>query len=347
MVLSIIIGAADLRAAEAKEVLSMQFFQNMAPAGAIVIAFILILFVLAAALLFIVCARYRSLTKDIAQRGGFSPFAQSLREDYTAAYRQFGENTNTPAIINNCVSTKLGKLLFAERFINNAVSLFVTLGLFGTFLGLALSVSSLTELLSTSSSEEWLNILDNVGSGLFSALSGMGVAFYTSLVGVACSIVFTLLRAIWNPQAMRDALEMSAELWLDHTVAPQLPTEAATDDNGRLITLKKELRAHAAAVERSLNDCTDRMQSVLSGAATNLRESIDYSKEPLRIFYETVQLFNDNVRDFSSINYDLRGSIERMDLAVRDFGSALHKAERAAHGDRRDTAAKTRGGNEQ
>ena len=71
------------------------------------------------------------------------------------------------------------------------------------------------------------------------------------------------------------------------------------------------------------------MQTVLSGAAKGLHDSIEYSKEPLGIFYETVHLFNDNVRDFSSINYDLRGSIERMDLAVRDFGSALHQAERS------------------
>ena len=56
---------------------------------------------------------------------------------------------------------------------------------------------------------------------------------------------------------------------------------------------------------------------------------IEYSKEPLRIFYDTVQTFNDNVRDFSSINYDLRGSIERMDLSLRDFGSALRHAERS------------------
>ena len=330
----------------------MQFFENLAPAGAIVIAFILILFAAAVILLIGVSARYRMLRNDIALRGGGrSAFALALREDFSAAYRQYGENTNTPALINNAVSTQLGKLLFAERFMNNAVSLFVTLGLFGTFLGLALSVSSLTELLSTSSSEEWLGILDNVGSGLFSALSGMGVAFYTSLVGVACSIVFTLLRAVWNPQALRDSLETSAELWLDHTVAPTLTTDAASDDNGRIITLKKELRAHAAAVERALNDCTDRMQTVLNAAATNLHDSIDYSKEPLHIFYDTVHLFNENVRDFSSINYDLRGSIERMDLAVRDFGSALHKAERSVQPERRrpveQRSGNDRGGKEQ
>ena len=49
---------------------------------------------------------------------------------------------------------------------NNAVSLFVTLGLFGTFLGLSLAVASLTELIGYSNTSEWLSVLDSVGGGL-------------------------------------------------------------------------------------------------------------------------------------------------------------------------------------
>ena len=45
-----------------------------------------------------------------------------------------------------------------------------------------------------------------------SSLSGMGVAFYTSLVGVACSIVLTLLRAAFNPETLRQKLETQLEL---------------------------------------------------------------------------------------------------------------------------------------
>ena len=41
----------------------------------------------------------------------------------------------------------------------------------------------------------------------FVSASGMGVAFYTSLVGVGCSIVLTLLRSIFSPQSEREKLE--------------------------------------------------------------------------------------------------------------------------------------------
>lgn len=310
--------------------MDLSFIKNMEPAGTIVIMIILVLFSLAVILLFLLAARYAMLQRDLSQKGSSpkSAFALKLREDYVTAYRRFGKDTNTPAIINNAVSVKLGRLLFLERFMNNAVSLFVTLGLFGTFLGLALSVGSLTELLGTSNSSEWLNMLDNVGSGLFSALSGMGVAFYTSLVGVACSILFTVLRAIVNPQARRAQLEITAELWLDHAVASVLREELPQDDTARLITLKKELRRHAEAVNTALNEATEHMQTALSEATNGLNASIEYSKEPLRLFFDTVQMFNENVRDFSTINYDLRGSVERMDLAVRDLGTSLKKTEK-------------------
>ncbi len=299
-------------------------FSNLAPAGTIVIAVILILFAIAVVILFTTYTRYRYLNHDIASRGGGkSAFASDLKSSFRTAYRLYGNNTNTPAIINSTLSDRLGTLLFFERFMNSAVSLFVTLGLFGTFLGLTLSVSSLTNLLKASNSEEWLSILNSVGSGLFSALSGMGVAFYTSLVGVACSIVFTLLRSIFNPQAQRETLETTAELWLDHVIAPQSETDAAMDDQSRFLQLKDELRMHAESVEKSLGTCTDQLEKVLTSATNSLGEMIRYSKEPLGIFYDTVQTFNQNVRDFSAVNYDLRGSIERMDLAVRDFGSAV------------------------
>lgn len=168
----------------------MSKLSGMPVVGLVVIAVILALFALSVFLLLITSARYRHLasmvTGNVDRENGFMRF---LVSDFADAYKKYGQNVNTPAIISNGISTKLSGLLLCERFLNNAVSLFVTLGLFGTFLGLSLSVSSLTELISYSNTSEWLSVLDSVGGGLMSALSGMGVAFYTSLVGAGCSIV--------------------------------------------------------------------------------------------------------------------------------------------------------------
>ena len=192
------------RKTQKTEEMKLSNLKNLPTAGWIVIIVILALFVLALALLFYIAARYRLLAAKAKGDGGDEDgrgFRALLLEEYTAACKKYGPDVNTPAIISDVMERKLSGLLFCERYINNAVSLFVTLGLFGTFLGLSLAVVSLTELIGYSNSSEWLSVLDSVGGGLLSALSGMGVAFYTSLVGAGCSIILTIVRTILNPQS--------------------------------------------------------------------------------------------------------------------------------------------------
>ena len=293
----------------------MSKLSGMPVVGLVVIAVILALFALSVFLLLITSARYRHLasmvTGNVDKENGFMRF---LVSDFADAYKKYGQNVNTPAIISNGISTKLSGLLLCERFLNNAVSLFVTLGLFGTFLGLSLSVSSLTELISYSNTSEWLSVLDSVGGGLMSALSGMGVAFYTSLVGAGCSIVLTVLRSVLSPQAQRELLEARLELWLDHTVAPKLPTDAAQDDSALVNKLVKAMETSAAEIEKSLKDTTN-----------DLKRSILASRELLDGFDKTVEGCNSGVRDFSEFNYNLRGTVERMDVAMRDVVSAMRE----------------------
>lgn len=296
----------------------MNVLASMPASGIIVIAAIAILFVLAVLLLFYTWGRYKGLAGMVKggldRNNGFLRFAVN---DFADAYKKYGQNVNTPAIISNAVSTKLSGLLLCERFLANAVSLFVTLGLFGTFLGLSHSVSSLTELISYSNTSEWLSVLDSVGGGLMSALSGMGVAFYTSLVGVACSIVLTLLRSIFSPQTERETLEARLELWLDHTVAPTLPTERAKDESEMVQQMVHAMDSASKTMERALQNATG-----------DLKTAIDSSRAPITAFNKTVDSFNGGVRDFSEFNYNLRGTVERLDVTVRDLVSGLREVSR-------------------
>lgn len=296
----------------------MNVLTSMPASGIIVIAAIAILFVFAVLLLFYTWGRYKGLAGMV--KGGLdrnNGFLRFTVNDFADAYKKYGQNVNTPAIISNAVSTKLSGLLLCERFLANAVSLFVTLGLFGTFLGLSHSVSSLTELISYSNTSEWLSVLDSVGGGLMSALSGMGVAFYTSLVGVACSIVLTLLRSIFSPQAERETLEARLELWLDHTVAPTLPTGRAKDESEMVQQMVHAMDSASQTMERALQNATG-----------DLKTAIDSSRAPIVAFNKTVDSFNGGVRDFSEFNYNLRGTVERLDVTVRDLVSGLREVSR-------------------
>ena len=246
--------------------------------------------------------------------------------------RKYGQDVNTPAIISNTVSAKLSGLLLCERFLNNAVSLFVTLGLFGTFLGLSMSVSSLTELISYSNTSEWLSVLDSVGGGLMSALGGMGVAFYTSLVGAGCSILLTILRTIFNPQAERERLETKLELWLDTEIAPTLATDAAKDDAQLVRRMIDALNATVKDIKGALEIAAQGFAGATRSAASAFERAISANKEALEGFDETVSKFNDGVHDFSEVDYNLRGSVERMDLAVRDLSAAMREINRRMEG---------------
>ena len=270
----------------------MIHLSNMPTVGLVVMVVIGLLFVLSLLLLVHVYLRYKLLAgKAKGDPEKVRGFRAAVLEEYTNAYQKYGQDTNTPAIITDTVAAKLSGLLFCERFLNNAVSLVVTLGLFGTFLGLSISVASLTELLRYSSGEDWLSVMDSVGGGLLSALSGMGVAFYTSLVGAGCSILLTILKTIFNPQAAREQMETRMELWLDTEVAPALYTEAA-----------KENRDALAGWDKSL------------------------------------EKFNEGVHDFAEVDYNLRGSVERMDLAVRDLAGAMREINRRMEGGKHEKA---------
>lgn len=291
--------------------------------GAVVMAIIGLLFVLALIQLFAVYGRYGSLARRLrrSERYQDSSFLCQAVERYANAYREYGEDTNTPAIVENVIASELKGSLLAERFLNNAVSLFVTLGLFGTFLGLSLSVASLTELISFSNTSDWLNVLDSVGGGLMSALSGMGVAFYTSLVGAGCSIILTLLRAIFNPQAQRAVLENELELWLDEQVAPGLVTDRARTEGEMLQGLIAAMNRATAAMEKSMEQATESMTSAIA-----------QGEQVVKQFDRTVGGFNQGIRDFAEFEYNLRGTVERMDVASRDLVTAMRRATRELEG---------------
>jgi len=317
--------------------------KGMPAAGAIVIVVILVLFVLAVALLIYVWLRYQRLGEETAEKdkGGF---LTALREEYAAAFAQYGQEVNTPALITDAVSTHLKRLLVCERFLNNAVSLFVTLGLFGTFLGLSLSVASLTELIGYSNTDQWLSVLDSVGEGLMSALGGMGVAFYTSLVGAGCSILLTILRTILNPQSQRERLTNRLELWLDTEIAPTLAVSAGSDDASLVRRMIAALDAASKEMQGSLRMASDNYAAVskasaesyaavTKAAADALRAAMQDTGDALTRFDETVGKFNEGVHDFSEVDYNLRGSVERMDLAVRDLASTLREVHRRMNGE--------------
>ena len=85
----------------------------------------------------------------------------------------------------------------------------------------------------------------------------------------------------------------------------------------------------------ALTGVSDQMQESLRGASDALVRTAAQNRTAMEQFDRTVGKFNDGVHDFSEVDYNLRGSVERMDLAVRDLANALREVNRRMEGERR------------
>ena len=99
----------------------MDKLSAMPPVGLVVIVAILSLFVLAVLVLFITYGRYSRLAALVGNLNRDNGFMRFVVNEYADAYQRHGRDINTPAIIADGVSSKLGGSLLCERFLNNAV----------------------------------------------------------------------------------------------------------------------------------------------------------------------------------------------------------------------------------
>jgi len=102
-------------------------------------------------------------------------------------------NTTSTRSILDSVATRIDEAREITRYI---VNLLIFLGLLGTFYGLATTVPALVDTirgLAPEDGETGTEVFSRLMTGLDSQLSGMGVAFASSLLGLAGSLVVGLL----------------------------------------------------------------------------------------------------------------------------------------------------------
>ena len=96
-----------------------------------------------------------------------------------------------------------------------------------------------------------------------------------------------------------------------------LPTNAAKDD----VSLVHQMID-------AMNDAANSMERSLQSANSELGKTMETARGYLGAFNKTVGSFNDGVRDFSEFNYSLQGTVERMDVAIRDFVGVMRQLTR-------------------
>jgi len=107
------------------------------------------------------------------------------------------------------------------------------------------------------------------------------------------------------------------ELWLDHSVAMDIEPEIASDEAMMIKQLRDEIRTAADAMAQSLE-----------GAGRAMSNTMHDMSDQIEKFGQVVSTFNGNVRDFSEFNYNLRHSIELMDVNFYKLAQAMNDTQK-------------------
>ena len=135
------------------------------------------------------------------------------------------DQLNTASVIEGAYSHEkfyfLGLSLgcdFIDNFCRILPNLLLSFGLLGTFLGITFNLSSLSQTIT----QVDINDVRNLVEELNRPLQGMGVAFTTSLIAIACSSLLTVLNLLWNTNIVKASLLSSIEDYIDNIYLPRI-----------------------------------------------------------------------------------------------------------------------------
>lgn len=294
----------------------LQSLTLVSVSGYIIIAAILAFLAAGVVLTFMIRARYGRIAADLRDHVGEGTFGadvlnQIVRDTRMALAHQPAE-INTQAIIDHNFQAHLRGLLIGERFVKSCASLPIVLGLLGTFYGLTLSIGKLAALVS-GDVEDASAITESLTAGLTQALSGMSVAFSTSLFGILAAIVMTLLGVFFNVTDRRTALMAQIEAYLDNVVLSAAATDTAQP-------------AGAAGVP---GPARGRAGQPLDQSIAAFEQTVARLGGAVMHFESALETFASTTRDFHEFNLHLKDNVQRMSLSFGDLSDTLKEHARA------------------
>lgn len=305
------------------------------PLALVIVGIIVAILFINMILSFSIRKKYKTLIKDIEDEDNrenkifeYQLFNGMIR-DYKKARERNVENINTISIIEKHIHKHLKRTLLGERFVKKSVSLMIILGLIGTFYGLTLSIGELVSLL-TNAGEAVVGDVNQITDGLIMAVRSMSVAFVTSLFGITSSVLVTVINIIFNLQDYREKLMVTAEEYLDNTLAKKGKTLESMNEDGKT-HLEVAFDKFGSSIETNLQEVTSEISYRLTTSSQKMTESAEIIKGSIDKFDLSLDKFNENVRDFSEFNHHLKTNIERMSIAFEDLTTDIKEQSNHRH----------------
>jgi hypothetical protein len=179
------------------------------------------------------------------------------------------EQINTAAIIESVYSQEkfyfFGRYLGCE-FIDDLCqilpNLLLAFGLLGTFLGITLNLSGLSQTITQID----INNVKNLVEELNKPLQGMGVAFTASLLAIACSALLTVFNLSWNTNIVKSSLLSTVEDYIDNIYLPKIqPVNLIEEETNQLSqNFEEMLDKLGNTIELSMTKAFSRIEIVIS-----------------------------------------------------------------------------------
>ena len=309
-----------------------ELFKTIDISGKVIVIIILCIFGIALVVDILIKIKYRSIAKHLESRqqrrsGVFkNALFNRIVQDYKAASSSPYSDVNTQAIIEKTFMDDLKLLLVGENMVKKSIGMLIVLGLLGTFIGLSISVSEMVGVLipgsGSTGSLDWNFILEKLGG----AAEGMGAAFITSLVGIAFSIVLTLIFIVLDCEDEKNKLMVNIEEYLDNVIAVAITKDKETEYTMLNRILRDTFIDFGNKIETSLKDTVNEFGNKLSNTVMDVSVTSQALDHTIDRFDASLATFSESIKDFSEFNSNLRNNVEIMDVSFIKMSESMSES---------------------
>jgi exonuclease VII small subunit len=258
---------------------------------------------------------------------------QTLEARFEQASKQL-EQVNTGALIDQIYSQETIKGFTCEQIdylCRILPNLLLAFGLLGTFLGITINLSTLSQTINQTNASD----INNLVSELKKPLQGMSIAFSTSLIGICLSSILTISNGIWNTSFAKYQLISSLEDYLDNVYFPEVQGDTRLDKIvNRMVSQQDEFLTNFGetvrkAVEQSMGkvakqiadgnkETTDLARQVyekFTASAGTISRAANEFQNSMSALNTTSQIFKQSAETFNQSQFPLKLSLAVVDLS--------------------------------
>ncbi len=263
----------------------------------------------------------RAQLDSAEQKGEDSEFWQGLKQQYDRANKKDDDHVDVQAFVESYMSKfstpyQSTSILSGIKRIQSSGSTVILIGVFGTFVGLISALSGLD-----------INGA-NMQSSIQNVLDGIYTAFYTSVCGIAASLLITFVYRNWDAENLMLQLTLKAENMLQsygkHTWESRMVDslnqvkEAITDMHQSL----EELDEFSDTMEQASSNMRDYNEK-FSESTDTLYRIFDNLEDASDSFNKRMDHMNDQFTQFLQQLQSQENSIKSVDESVKGLSTDI------------------------